>query len=137
MMTATYKSRISPIAAALPTVVGAPIKNGTERIAKTAAANAPDRPPPFSGLPESIEAKADSFSYGPKSGFAGVAGAHGFETPIGGVISADSYGVWAAWYWRFLEFGTTDLAPRPFMLPAAEVEMPTIVSEVQAVLKAL
>lgn len=138
MMRATLKSRIPAVIAGLPVAVGKPIKDGAERIAREAAANAPDRPPPYSGLPESIEAKSADFSFGSRSAFSGVSGGLGFGTPLkGSPITATGYGVFAAWYWNYLEFGTTNASPRPFMLPAAEAEMPSIVAEVQAVLKAL
>lgn len=137
-MTASYKSRIPAVVASLPLAVGRPIKDGAENIASAAKVNAPDRPPPFSGLPESIEAKPGDITFGKQAAFAKVSGGMGLGTPVGrSLATATTYGVWAAWYWHFLEFGTVKAAPRPFMLPAAEAQMPAIVAEVQAALKAL
>jgi HK97 gp10 family phage protein len=108
-MPAKLTSRIPQIQASLPVRVGGAIRAGTERIEQRAKAAAPDRPPLGEGLVESIEARDGE----------------------------DGYGIYAAWYWHFNEFGTTTQPARPFMLPAAEAEVDNIQAGVVAVLRKL
>lgn len=91
-MPATLKSRFPQIQAALPIQVGAALRAGTEGVAARARAAAPDRPPLGKGLPDSIEARDGE----------------------------DGYGIYAAYWWYFNEFGTVRQPARPFMLPAVE-----------------
>jgi HK97 gp10 family phage protein len=108
-MPATLKSRLPQIAASLPVRVGAAVHAGSEGIAERARVTAPDRPPIGEGLPESIEARDGE----------------------------QGYGIYAAFYYRFNEFGTVKQAARPFMIPAAEAGKDELVAGVRAALRGL
>src|SRR5688500_8344410 len=108
-MPATLKSRFPQITASIPIRVGVAVRAGTERMADTARANAPDRPPLGEGLPEPIEARDGE----------------------------DGYGIYAAFYYHFNEFGTVTQPARPFMLPAVEAGKDELEAGVAAVLRKL
>lgn len=120
-MSATLKSRLPMIAHELPLAVDDAVQKAAEGMAREAASNAPDAPPQWQGLPESIEARRGTFKYGARSGFAPIASGLGFRTPSSKrVVTESAYGIYAAWYWYFLEFGTVKSPPRPYMMPAVE-----------------
>jgi HK97 gp10 family phage protein len=50
----------------------------------------------------------------------GLSGSVGFDSP-------------RVFYWRFLEFGTVRMPPRPFIRPAAEAEAPRYIQRIQAI----
>lgn len=54
----------------------------------------------------------------------GLSGSVGFDNP------------WV-FYWRFLEYGTVRMPPRPFIRPAAEAEAPRYIQRIQAIGPAL
>jgi HK97 gp10 family phage protein len=104
------KSRIPEIAAELDPRVQATIHHGVQQMADKASRDAPDAPPAYQGLPASIEAK----ERGPSS-----------------------WGIYAAWYWFFPEFGTRSQAAQPYMIPAVESEMPKLLAELRTTLRHL
>lgn len=145
-MPAILKSRLPQVAAQIPVRAGQAIKEGVEGMADEARANAPDRTPWGEGLPESIQARSGEFEYGNRARFAEVAGQHGFTTPTSKkTIAENGYGLWAAWYWEFLEFGVVgagrgnknNFPPRPFVWPAVERELPETIARVRASLRSL
>jgi HK97 gp10 family phage protein len=108
-MPAKLTSRLPQIAASIPVRVGAAVREGTEGIAAEARTFAPDRTPLGQGLPDSIEARDGE----------------------------DGYGIYANFYWRFNEFGTTRQAARPFMIPALERGKDEVANLVTAALRGL
>lgn len=150
-MPVTLKNRIPQIQASLPLRVGAAVRETAEAIADKAAQDAPDRDPRWKGLPESIEARSGEISYGHRSAFGTHAAALGFTAPTvenasrqagvplkrSTVVSDVAYGVWAAWYWHFPEFGTAEVAARPYMMPAAEAEREGLEHRARAALRRL
>lgn len=107
-MAATLESRFPEIIAELRPKVSAAVKVSAETIAEDAGAAAPVGP--TGELGQSIEARNE-----------GVA----------------EYGIYAAWYWFFPEFGTAHSAPEPYMLPAVEANKLPFEAEVTAVLRGL
>ena len=50
----------------------------------------------------------------------------------------EAYGLWAAWYWFFVEFGTQrGVDAHPFIMPAYEAHRDDIVKGVAAALRSL
>ena len=108
-MPAKLESRLPEIIGALPLRVGAAIHAGTEQMAQEAKDRAPVR---TGELRDSIEARE------------GISKDHGH-----------AYGIWAAWYWRFSEFGTVHEPARPWMIPAVESNKDSLVEAVRAALE--
>lgn len=102
----SLKSRIPEIVVAMEPAVQATIAESVGAMASEAASNAPDAPPAFTGLPESIEAKE----------------------------AQDGHGIYAAWYWHFPEFGTVRQAAHPYLIPAVEHEVPSMLAKLRGVL---
>ena len=109
-MPAKLTSRLPQISAELQARVSAGMAPGVEAIAIAAKAQAPDRPPIGQGLVETIEARPEDDG---------------------------DWGVYAAWYSRFLENGTSRAAPKPFLIPAAEAGKDEVAAGVTAALRAL
>lgn len=105
------KSRLPQIEKQLAPAVNKALGEAAERIAAQAKANAPVR---TGALKNSIEAKPGVFRVR--------------ERP------AQGYGIYAAWYWFFQEFGTVNQAAQPFMVPAAEAERLKLLADVKRAL---
>lgn len=114
-----YKSRLPRIARKLPFIAEAITKRTTEAIAKSAAERAPVGA--TGELKKSIEARSAEFDYGARSEIGKNAASLGLAIPSSrGMQSVQAYGVWAAWYWFFVEYGTSRQGAQPFITPAVE-----------------
>lgn len=137
-MPVTLKSRIPEIAASIPLRTGAAIKVGVEAMAADAKAVAPDPAPTGQYLKASIEARSGDIEYGRDAAFAPSAAEHGFATPLGRqLVTENAYGIYAAWYWHFVEYGTSRSVAKPFITPAVEAGTPALLAEVKASLRSL
>lgn len=112
-MPATLKSRFPMIVAELRPRVSAAVKESAQAIADRAAENVAYGPDPHHIRDDIHVERVDSAEY------AVVAG------------KEDTF------YGHMLEHGTTKMAPRPFLIPAAEVETPAAAARVTAVLRSL
>lgn len=113
----------------MPLQVGLAVREVVEIMAADAKAAAPATEPHHEGaeqyppgsLKNSIEARSGTLSFGGRSRFASQASSFGFQTPGSrGKTSTEAYGIWAAWYYLFTEFGTVNMAATPWLMPAVE-----------------
>lgn len=112
-MAATLKSRIPQIIPELQAKVEATLKAGAESVAAQAKARAPDAPPEGEGLVEAIHVESE---------------AEGFY-----VVAGDE----EVYYGHFVENGTVNHPPRPFLVPSLEASAAPILAAVNRVLKGL
>lgn len=105
-VTSSYKSRLSGIAAALPGLIEAAIAQTVEDIADDARGRAPVS---TGRLRDSIEAFTDGAA---------------------GVVVAQQF------YAHMVEFGTVQVPPRPFMVPAAEAGRAAFKARMSAAIRA-
>lgn len=122
-MPAVLKSRFPEITTSLPLKARAAIQAGTERIAADARHRAPVSHDVHHGyqpgsLRDSIEARSGSAEAGVVSG-------------------TEVYGIFAAWYYRFPEFGTRYFAAEPFIVPAAESGKAEVAAAVTEAMRSL
>lgn len=110
MARVTLRSRFPEIIGSLPRRISADLKAGAERIEQTASTNINSQ---TGTLDMSGEVK-------------GGAGEYRVE-----------FGAGDAYYARWIEFGRKNAPPFPFLLPAAEAEMPEIVSDISDTLNSL
>lgn len=121
-MPATLKSRFPQIIAGLDPRVNAAVKAGAELVAARAKARVPDAPPIGQGLVEAIHVEST------ETAWAG-AGTEGGQL----VIAGDR----EHFYGHMIEFGTSKMAPRPFLIPALEESKGEVISLASAALKGL
>lgn len=107
------KSRIPQITAELHAKVDLALKAGAESVAAQAKLRAPDAPPEGEGLVEAIHVEEEL------EGFYVVAG------------DEDVY------YGHFVENGTVNHPPRPFLVPSLESQQAIILAGVNRVLRGL
>jgi HK97 gp10 family phage protein len=92
-------------------------------------------------LKDSIEARTSQIAFGGRSRFyqSGTSQALGFSGHLRPQDQAHgtAFGIWAAWYYHFVEFGTSRQAPQPFLMPAVEAGKDELAATVQAALKTL
>jgi HK97 gp10 family phage protein len=113
------KSRIPTIIADLPGSVQDAIAEGVEPIVNEARDRAPEGP--TGDLAQSIEIRDPAE-----------------DSRLDAVFREDgAIGIYAAWYWRFPEFGTVRAAAQPFMIPAVESNTPGLISTVEEALEDL
>jgi HK97 gp10 family phage protein len=113
----TYTSRIPQIAAALPSVIDAALRQGAELIADDAETRL--APHKLSGELEReihVDDKQRDGIY---------------------VVAGDPSDPSFAFYGHMLEFGTSHSAPRPFLVPAFEANRDNVVSLATAAVKGL
>lgn len=106
----TLKSRFPQIIGTMPRRISANLKEGAERIEQTASENINTR---TGTLDLSGQVK-------------GGAGEYRVE-----------FGEGDAYYAQWIEFGRKSAPPFPFLVPAAEAEMPEIVSDISDTLNSL
>jgi HK97 gp10 family phage protein len=112
------KSRLPQIQHKLPAAVNAALKDGADRIVEGAKLRAPVR---TGALKESIESRPGVFEIRGRP--------------------AQGYGIYAAWYYHFVEWGTEahgegggNAPAQPFMVPAAEAERPRLLADIKKAL---
>jgi HK97 gp10 family phage protein len=108
-MPATLKSRLPAIVAGLDPKVNAAVRAGAEVVAERAREKAPDAPPLGEGLVEAIRVEDNS----------------------------DGSYVLTDWKAHFLEFGTVNQSPQPFLIPAAEESLDDVAGLVTVALRSL
>jgi hypothetical protein len=106
----TLKSRFPEIIGTMPRRISANLKEGAERIEVTASGN-------LNNLTGTLD------NSGQVKGGAG-------EFKV-------EFGAGEAYYAQWIEFGRKNAPPYPFLVPAAEAEMPGIVSDVSDTLNSL
>jgi HK97 gp10 family phage protein len=106
------------------------VKETTEAITETARQNLVAQGSVRSTeLLDSLEARYGGFiasqTFAAMARQQGVAGVTG-RTGKSGQRVRNAYGIWAAWYYFFVEFGTAHSAAKPFLIPAVEAHRETI-----------
>lgn len=118
-MAVTLKSRFPEIVAELRPKVGAAVKQAAEVVAEGAAQRVPDRTPLGQGLIASIHVERE-------------------DVAEYAVVAGDN----EVFYGHFVEFGHAakgggQVAPRPFLVPAAEASADTAAALITAALRGL
>lgn len=106
----TLKSRFPEIIGSMPRRISSDLKNGAERIELTASGN-------LNNITGMLDASGQ---------VKGGAGEFRVE-----------FGEGEAYYAQWIEFGRKNAPPYPFLVPAAEAEMPGIISDVSDTLRSL
>jgi HK97 gp10 family phage protein len=113
MALVTLKSRIPQITAEMEGKLNTVVRAGAENIERTAKELAPDAPPLGEGLVAAIHTEHDALG--------------------SSVVAGDD----EVFYGHFIENGTVNTPPHPFLVPAVEVNHAPIVGAAARVLRGL